>query len=81
MTLVCIAVLELKICLIDIGAQKIDESTLSIYKMVLASFQIEDKKERLCFFQKTLLLADTIIKMILKMLFLVFSKIKINFAA
>lgn len=37
--------LGLKICSTDIRAQKIDRSTLKIFKIVLASFQIEVKLE------------------------------------
>ena len=48
--------------------------------MILVNFQLEDKQEKLRFFQETFLLADTAIEMILKMLFLTFSKIEINFA-
>ena len=34
----------------DIGAQKIDGSTLKTFGMVLASFQVEDKLRRIRFF-------------------------------
>ena len=41
-----IAKLGLKVQKTDIGAQKIDGSTLDIFEMVLANFQIEDKLGR-----------------------------------
>ena len=37
----------------DVGAQKIDGSTLETFGMVLASFQVEDKLGRAQFFQET----------------------------
>lgn len=39
--------LELKILTTDIGVQKIDYSTFKICKMVLASFQVEDKFDKI----------------------------------
>ena len=40
------AKLSVKIRKTDIGAQKIDGSTLNIFEIVLASFQVEDQLER-----------------------------------
>ena len=37
----------------NVGAQKIDGSTLKTFGMVLASFQVEDKLGRARFFQET----------------------------
>lgn len=45
-----IAVLGLRIYSINVKAQKIDESIFSTYKMMLASFQIEDKYGKVRFF-------------------------------
>ena len=50
----------------------IDGSTLQIFEMVLASFLVKDKLGRARFFQKTFLLADTSMKVVLGMLFLTF---------
>lgn len=47
-TLAYTAVLGLYICLINIGAQKMDESLT--YSMVLVNFQVENKLERMHFF-------------------------------
>lgn len=57
----------------NIGTQKIDESTLKIFEMVIASFQVKNKLGRDFFFQKTFLVANTSIKVVLGMLFLTFS--------
>ena len=57
----------------DIGAQKIDGSTLETFGMVLASFQVEDKLGRRRFFQETFLLADISMGVVLDMPFLTFS--------
>ena len=71
--------LGLKIHLINVKAQKIDNSTLETFEIVLASFQIEDKLEKVRFFQKTFLLVDFSIEIVLKMLFLTFNNINIQF--
>ena len=41
-----------------VGAQKIDGSTLEIFGIVLANFQVEDKLGKARFFQEIFLLAD-----------------------
>lgn len=43
MTSAYVAILGLRVCSIDIGAQKIDRFILLTYGMVLANFQLEDK--------------------------------------
>ena len=73
MTTVYVAKLGLKVRKIDIGAQKIDGSTLISFEMVLASFQVEDKLGRTWFFQETFTLADINTKVVLGMPFLTFS--------
>ena len=72
--------LGLKVRFTNIGVQKIDGSTLKIFEMVLASFQVKDKFERARFFQKTFLLADFNVKVVLEMLYLTFSNTNIKFA-
>lgn len=47
---------------------------------MLASFQVEDKNERVYFFQKIFPLANTTIQMVSKIFFLIFSKVEVNFA-
>ena len=72
--------LDLKFCFTNIRVQKIDNSTFEIFEMVLASFQVEDKLEKPRFFQKTFLLADPSIEVVLKILVLTFSNADIKFA-
>ena len=54
-------------------------SFLTTYEIVFASFQEVDKLDRLHFFQKTFLLADTSIKIVLKLSFLTLSNATIQF--
>ena len=71
--------LGLRVHRTDIGAQKIDRSTLETFGMVLASFQVEDKLGRLRFFQETFLLADISTGVVLGMPFLTLSNANIQF--
>ena len=48
-----------------------------MFKIIVASFQIEDMLERSWFFQETFLLANFSIKMVLKMLFFILSNANI----
>ena len=79
MTPTYIAKLGLKIPHTDVGAWKIDGSTLEIFGMVLASFQVEDKLDQAQFFQKTFLLVDISVEAVLEILFLTFSKADVSF--
>ena len=63
-----------------VGAQKIDSSSLWTFRMVIASFQVEDKLGRARFFQKLFLLAEISIGVVLRMLFLTLSNADIQFA-
>ena len=58
---------------VDVEAQKINGLSLNIFKMVIAGFQVIHKLGRARFFQKTFLLANTIMKVVLGMFFLTFS--------
>ena len=51
-----------------------------MFKIILASFQIENKLEKPWFFQKTFLLVDLSIEVVLVMPFLIFSNANIKFA-
>ena len=64
----------------DVRAQKIDSSLLATYGMVIATFQVINKLGRTRFFQKTFLLADTTIEVVLGMPFLTLSNVNIQFA-
>ena len=65
--------LGLKIYPTNIGAQKIDGFTLETFEMILASFQVENKLGRARIFQKTFLIADINIEIVLDMLYLTLS--------
>lgn len=58
----------------QVGAQKIDGSPLKTIEMVIAGFQIQDDLGRVRFLQKTFLLADTSLKVILWITFLTIQK-------
>ena len=64
----------------DIGAQKIEGSSLATYGMVIAAFEVKDKFDRARFFQETFLLADTSMKVVLEMPLLTLSNADIQFA-
>lgn len=69
--------LGLKTYHINVEIKKIDNSTFKNFKMVLASFQVENKFEKICFFQKIFLLTNINAKVVLKIYFLIFSNAKI----
>ena len=54
----------------DVGAQKIDRSTLVTYWMVIAGFSVQDKLGKVRLFEETFLLADTSMEVVLGMPFL-----------
>ena len=73
------AKLGLKVQKTDIGAQKIDGSTLETFGMILADFQVEDKLGRARFFQETFLLADISTEVVPGMPFLTLSNANVQF--
>ena len=79
-TLAYAAHIGLKVRVTDVGAQKIDESLLATYGMVITLFQVVNKLSRSRFFQETFLLADISKEVILGMLFLTFSNADVQFA-
>lgn len=79
MTPVCTLKLGQKIRLTNIKAQIIDGYIFETFEMVLASFQVKDKLKRVWFFQKSFLLADISVEVILGIFFLIFSNIDIQF--
>lgn len=60
--------------------RKVDGLTFAMLEMVIVSFYIEKKIRKACFFQETFLGANTYMKVILGMLFLILSNIDIVFA-
>lgn len=73
MTLDYLAKLGFKVQLTNIGAQKIDGSAFKIFRMVLASFWVNDKLGRSRFFQKTFLLTNISMEVVLGIFFLNFN--------
>lgn len=73
MTPTYVSKLGLKVRPTNVGVQKFDGSTLKIFGMVLASFQVENKLKKTRFFQETFLVANTSVEVILRMLLLAFS--------
>lgn len=72
--------LELGFCYTKVKIQKIDASIFQIFRMVLARFLIEKNLEKAQLFQKSFLLANISIKMVLEMLFLIYKNANVLFA-
>lgn len=53
--------------------------TLKTFSIVIATFEIEDKKKNSSFFKEIFLFANFIIKVILRIPFLILNNVKINF--
>lgn len=72
---------QLSLCIskTNISSQKIDGSRFETFDIVIASFLVNDKHGRSCFFGKTFLLADISIDAAFGMFFLTLGNIKINF--
>ena len=79
-TLAYVAHLGLKVRVTDVGTQKINDSSLTIYDMVIAAFQFVNKLGCSQFFYATFLLVDISIEVILGMPFLTFNNADIQFA-
>ena len=71
--------LGLLIRLTNIRAQKIDGTTLDIYKMLVAVFLVKDKANRVGFFKETFLVANVSSEIVLGMLFLILSDANVDF--
>ena len=65
---------------IDVGIQKIDRSHLDIFGIVIANCLVNNKLKKIQFFQKSFLLANIGLEVVLGMLFLTFSRANIQFA-
>ncbi len=64
----------------NIGAQKIDGLPLGTNNMTSTEFSLQNNQKKVRFFEKTFLLANTSIEVVLGMLFLSFSNTDIKFA-
>ena len=65
----------------NVGAQKIDGTTLETYKMVVSTFSVSDEDGRVRFFKESFLLADVKPDIIFGMPFLTMSNADIDFQA
>ena len=63
----------------DIGAQKIDGTTLETYEMIVTAFLVEDKANQVRFFEETFLVANISPKIVVEMPFLTLSSADIDF--
>ena len=73
--------LGLKIWKTNVEAQKIDDTTLETYGMVVSTFSMLDKDSRQRFFKKSFLLTDIKPDIVLEMLFLTVSNVDVDFQA
>ncbi len=65
----------------NVGAQKIDGTTLETYGMVVSTFSVLDKDGRKRFFEESFLLADVRLDIVLKIPFLTMSNADVDFKA
>lgn len=79
MTLAYVVKLDLTIQKTSIKAEKIDGSLLAANGIASAKFLLQRILERIWFFEETIILVNTSMKVILKMSFLFFSKANIEF--
>ena len=80
MILASMAHLGLKVRVTNVGAHKIDGSSLATYNMVITVFQAVDRLVRSLYFQETFLPADISIEVVLGMLFFTLGNFDIQFA-
>ncbi len=73
--------LGFKINKTNIGAQKIDGTTLETYEMIVSTFSVLDKDGRERFFEESFLLADVKPNIVFKMPFLTISNVDVDFQA
>lgn len=78
-TLAFIVKLGFSILSTYIGAQKIDNSALQTYGIVIARVSIQDESDKFRSFEKTFFLADTNIDVVLGISFLFLSNVNIQF--
>ena len=71
--------LSLSIRPTDVGAQKIDGTTLDTHGMVVAAFLVVDKANRVRFFEETFLVANVSSEIVFGMLFLTLSGADVDF--
>ncbi len=73
--------LGLKICKTNVEVQKIDDTILETYEIIVSTFSMWDKDSRERFFEESFLLADVKLNIGLRMPFLTISNANVNFQA
>ena len=73
--------LSLKIYKTNVGAQKINGTTMETYGIIVSTFSVSNKDSKRRFFEESFLLADVRPNIMLKMPFLMMSNADINFQA
>ena len=63
----------------DVGAQKMNNTTLNTYEIVVAAFSVTDKANRVRFFKKTFLVANVSPKIVFGIPFLTLSSVDVDF--
>ena len=63
----------------DVKAQKIDSTMLETYGMVVVAFSVENKANRVKFFEETFLVANVSLEIVFGMLFFILSGADIDF--
>ena len=76
-SLVYIVKLDFRVYSIAVGVEKTDSFFFKIFDIVITSFQVFDKFSKIKFFKKMFLLANSNIKVVLEILFLIFSNANI----
>ena len=71
--------LGLSIRLTDVKAQKINDTMLNTYKIVVTAFSVTDKANQVKFFEKTFLIANVSLDIVFEMPFLTLSDADVNF--
>ena len=72
--------LGLRIRLIDVGVHKIDSIMLDTHKIVVATFSVMDKANRIRLFEETFLIANVWPEVVLEMLFFTLSGVDVDFS-
>ena len=65
----------------NVGVQKINDTTLGTYEMIISTFSMSDKDGRERFFEESFLLANVKPKIVLRMPFLTMSNANVDFQA
>ena len=71
--------LDLSIRPIDVEAQKINGTMLDTFGMVISAFSVMNKANQVKFFEKTFLVANVSLEIVLEILFLILSGANVNF--